>query len=781
MNLKTVEFQEKAIERFYKKTVEFLQKEKKTEPYTIVFQSPTGSGKTVMMSKILEKVALENENKVSLIWLSKGILAEQSKKSFEKYIGGGGMSFSFFEDIMDNEIKENEVLFINWEKLHTRARTDDLANGIKEGDWTNVRMRENEKDRNLKTFCQNAVEKERKIVLVVDESHLNVTQNTLQIVNEVIKPHVRIDVTATPKNLQYDFGGRDGENISFEEVRKEEMIKKEVVINADVDKKDIEKSEKTGDEIVFEKAVEKRDELLKLYKKEGSGIKPLVLIQLPNDRDALSSTDKEKIEWIEKFLDEKYEVNYNNKKLAKWTSKDKINLEKIVEYNSDVEFLIFKQAIATGWDCPRAQILIKFRNTTSETFEIQTVGRILRSPEFKWYENENLNRAYVYANLTEIQIAEKDFEYIKTEYSKRKKEYENIDLVSVSQTKGDQNTVQWDFRRIFYKTFLKKISGVDDLEKAGENFKKFKNYKNESGESLNFNLKDFKESLIANEVIENVDKNVDIQADGGIKTRIESEELERIFYMFLDSLASGWNKTKTINTFKNSLYTFFDKYLEFGIQLPVYNSIDKANKDDVKKVVLLNKSFFEKVFSDSISLYSENRSKKNKEFEENSKWNIPEEESYTKNATKCGYKKTVMQRCFVSFDSEVEKNFIENYLEKKDSVEWWYKNGVKNKTFFGIKYKVEKSFNVFYPDFIVKYSDGKIGIFDTKQGRTAKGEDTVLKANALSKYIKSENKKGKKLFGGIVVPKKDGKSFKLNRNKNEDYVDDETGEWDFEF
>ena len=66
---------------------------------------------------------------------------------------------------------------------------------------------------------------------------------------------------------------------------------------------------------------------------------------------------------------------------------------------SEVEFVIFKQAIDTGWDCPRAQILIRFREIQSEIFELQTIGRILRMPEAKHYNNDNLNKAFIYTNI----------------------------------------------------------------------------------------------------------------------------------------------------------------------------------------------------------------------------------------------------------------------------------------------------------------------------------------------------------------------------------------------
>lgn len=48
----------------------------------------------------------------------------------------------------------------------------------------------------------------------------------------------------------------------------------------------------------------------------------------------------------------------------------------IKNHDAKQAFLLFKQAIATGWDCPRAKILIKLRENMSDTFSIQTIGRI---------------------------------------------------------------------------------------------------------------------------------------------------------------------------------------------------------------------------------------------------------------------------------------------------------------------------------------------------------------------------------------------------------------------
>lgn len=59
-------------------------------------------------------------------------------------------------------------------------------------------------------------------------------------------------------------------------------------------------------------------------------------------------------------------------------------------------FLLFKQALATGWDCPREKIIVKLRENMSETFEIQTLGRLRRMPKAKHYDKEILDCSYLY-------------------------------------------------------------------------------------------------------------------------------------------------------------------------------------------------------------------------------------------------------------------------------------------------------------------------------------------------------------------------------------------------
>ncbi len=100
---------------------------------------------------------------------------------------------------------------------------------------------------------------------------------------------------------------------------------------------------------------------------------------------------------------------------------------------------------------------------------------------------------------------------------------------------------------------------------------------------------------------------------------------------------------------------------------------------------------------------------------------------------------------------ETEKSFIE-FLDNHKEVEWWFKNGERDGTYFAVPYKnYQDEDQTFYIDFIVNFKDERIGLFDTKSGWTAK--DAGTRSDGMQRYIKEQNKKGKIFFGGIVIPK----------------------------
>jgi type III restriction enzyme len=63
-----------------------------------------------------------------------------------------------------------------------------------------------------------------------------------------------------------------------------------------------------------------------------------------------------------------------------------------VQESKDVRILIAKDAISTGWDCPRAEVMVSFRAATDKTHITQLLGRMVRTPLARRIPgNERLN------------------------------------------------------------------------------------------------------------------------------------------------------------------------------------------------------------------------------------------------------------------------------------------------------------------------------------------------------------------------------------------------------
>lgn len=151
----------------------------------------------------------------------------------------------------------------------------------------------------------------------------------------------------------------------------------------------------------------------------------------------------------------------------------------------------------------------------------------------------------------------------------------------------------------------------------------------------------------------------------------------------------------------------------------------------------------------------------------NDDWEVPNIITYNEKYFQAISKKSVMQPFYMYIESsKPERNFVK-LLNNNGNVEWWYKNREDEPKYFSIGYTTQEGFKAsFYVDFIVKFKDGRIGLFDTKKGSTASDRFAKNKAEALQKYISEENVAGKNLFGGIVVPMDDaGNLWKISTSE----------------
>ena len=314
-------YQENAID-------DLLAKSKRLLGYSgskkLVFKSPTGSGKTIMMAEFLKQLVDDNEVKQSLsfIWTAPRHLHIQSREKLETYFETSrALKCSYFEDLDDRKISENEILFFNWESINKK---------------NNVYVRDNEQDFNFSKVLERTREEGRKIILIIDESWFAAgardrkEEQAATKLRKEIKADLTIEVAATPILKDFD----DMVAVALEDVKKEGMVKKAVILNEGFEKsiengkiytkKLGEKEVKSSEELVIATAMKKRQELVEAYKKEKVDISPLVLVQIP--RRIGKREEELKLE-VKKILKSKYNITTEkgNNKLAIWLSEEKIN------------------------------------------------------------------------------------------------------------------------------------------------------------------------------------------------------------------------------------------------------------------------------------------------------------------------------------------------------------------------------------------------------------------------------------------------------------------------
>lgn len=712
-------YQEKYTDELKNKVNDFLNSEYNK---ICTFKSPTGSGKTIMMAEFVKRLVDNREDgkEIAFIWITVHKLHEQSKEKLEKYYENlQVITCSVFEDLQDKQIQDKEILFFNWQSINQE---------------NNLYIRDGENENNLSNIIKNTQDEGREIILIIDESHHTASSEKSQDVIKKINPKITIEVSATPHISNVDYLV----NIDLEEVKREEMIKKYIILNHKLSNKEA----LSTDELIIKTALEKRFELKNNYERENSNVNPLVLIQLPDSKSGMLDRKDE----IIKILNSKFDINTNNGKLAIYLSdKDnKINLENIEKNDNEVEVLIFKQAIALGWDCPRSSILVLFREWKKFEFSIQTIGRIIRMPETMHYSNDELNIAYVYTNIADIHIAEdvaKDYITI-YESVRREKIYDGVDLKSIYiKRKHEKTRLTGKFSDIFYDTaldckLLDKIS-LDPLE--------------------------IKNKILTDGRIEQLDKEQTIEGTNVIFLNTSPLELQNRFDLFLRECSEGFAQVHSSERIRRSLYTFFGQ------------ETNKINWVEIQKIILSshNKNYFIDAINRAKDRFrTEIVEKIEKEVEEELTWNVPKNTEYTKIYEESNYKKCIMKPAYTKTNVANEINFMK-FLDENNQVKWWFKNGESDKKYFAIKYidPEDGELHAFYVDFIVRMNDNAIGLFDTKNGITAR--IAKPKAEALSKYIKKN--KNNQLFGGIVIFKKN--LWMCNDNPNYESYEKNDSQW----
>ncbi|MDN5872959.1 MAG: DEAD/DEAH box helicase family protein [Nitrosospira sp.] len=228
----------------------------------------------------------------------------------------------------------------------------------------------------------------RRPFVIVDEAHNSRTELAFDMLarfrpSGVMELTATPDLERTPSNVLH--------SVSATELKAEEMIKLPVVLE----------TEPNWQQCLAD-AIGRRDALHKLADEErrvgADYLRPIVLIQAEPHRAGVETLDFEK---VRNELITNHGIPTNEIVVA--TGKEK-GLEQIeIDYKlgiadpaCSVKFVITQKALAEGWDCPFAYILVSMASLHSATAVEQLLGRVLRQPGASHRQARALNQSYAF-------------------------------------------------------------------------------------------------------------------------------------------------------------------------------------------------------------------------------------------------------------------------------------------------------------------------------------------------------------------------------------------------
>ena len=750
-------FQRDAIEAL---TTVFVQQWKKAgRQLPIVFKSPTGSGKTLMAAHFirgLNHLPQWDEEK-AFIWITfSDDLAMQSRDKFKEYFNNNlENGLLTVADINQGLLKSNDILFLNWQKVVSEAAESRVLRRPEKDDPLYK-----ERGKYFEDVIDGTKAKKREIVLIIDEAHKSKGTRLAQNIIDYIDPKIVLHITATPEEADELEAYRQK---SFVEVEREPvvaqgLIKEKIVLQSDEDLKGYGK--KDLDEVLLDLGLGKREQLKAEFKAMGKEVNPLMLIQLPNDDKELTATgDKTKEEVVSAYLKRK---GIPEHKIAKWFDKNKVNLDGIAANDCEVEFLLFKQAAGTGWDCPRAGVLVMFREIKSKKFYTQTIGRILRMPEPHLKDDYNdhpaLRLGYLYTNYKrkEVEIpGQSGNNQPITQKALRKDTIKNVDLPTTYASRVDYGDIPRSM--IFQKSFTDSMNsyfGLTSKDLLGAAQKKLEKKGVDTSASLpnrivaNAEFEDFGQ-LAYDFVKKGDDVSLEMSINDVEKTfnylcykLLKEQSDEQAKY---SNIARSWSVLKSATRlWMESIFGPDSDYYYRVFVKDIQQDASSAFRPAITKALRDFKPMREKLIEEK---------RKKLEQAQTHSFTILDEYGYTDDYEEipqalCALEKFYVLPDYPGRDNELKfKDYIDT---KKKEVEWWFKNGDYGKNYLAIPYRntEDKKDALFYPDWVIRFKDGRIGIFDTKDGNTGTSQETKDKAVALAKWVKQL---GKNYVGGIAI------------------------------
>lgn len=354
----------------YKQTWKHLAN--REHPYRQMLERASG-GRIKMLEKDDALTRRDVEEQLCVMLLMLPSAARKSKETLRLFRDSGRF-VSFFP--IEDDSEANSQLLSNIPNLDENDLADmGWADGIVPG------------SRSVKQSLGNVLRIVRPVI-IIDEGH-KAYSDTARDTLAGFNPRLMIELSATPNT-----NGRHQSNVLVNvpgsDLKDEEMIKLPInVIN----------EEKGGWKHTLSVAHVKLKELTKetisLQSDSGRYIRPIMLVRAERTGKEQRDSAFVHAEDVREYLIEKLGVKEEEIRL-KTSEKDELGDDDLLIDTCPVRYIITKDALREGWDCPFAYVLTILSKTTANTALTQMIGRVLRQPHARLTNRQVLDECYVF-------------------------------------------------------------------------------------------------------------------------------------------------------------------------------------------------------------------------------------------------------------------------------------------------------------------------------------------------------------------------------------------------
>ncbi|MBP6719868.1 MAG: DEAD/DEAH box helicase family protein [Rhodoferax sp.] len=332
----------------------------------VMLQAPTGIGKTLIATEVVAQFsALED---VVWFWFAPyATLIDQAAASLQRQAPQLKILSIEHQRTVD-ELASGALFVITWQTVATKTKESRLARTTGDAGLS------------VDDLIAQARALGLRVGVVVDEAHHGFVKakEAYRFFAEVLEPDYALMMTATPRDADvssfadktgYQLGDpTDWASITRHEGYQAGLLKLGVKTAQFLTRNNDDAALVDFEEVAMSECAAMHREIKKVLAQNGVALTPLMLVQVPNGGVALQKA-RDYLTGTLKFPASAVKVHVSEEPDP--------NLQALAQ-DPTVEVLVFKMAIAMGFDAPRAFTLAALRGTRDTHFGIQVVGRIMR-------------------------------------------------------------------------------------------------------------------------------------------------------------------------------------------------------------------------------------------------------------------------------------------------------------------------------------------------------------------------------------------------------------------